>query len=188
MEQTEQKQLELRQKAEAKLLHKPLIFSQPNPGEELLYELLHELSVYEIELEMQNEALRRSQLELEQSRDRYVNLYDFAPVGYVTLNREALIDEINLTAAALFGIERSKLVRRRFASYIAPADRERWHRHFIAVLNSERKLSIELLIESSAGKQFAAMMYCQCQANESNEQVVRIVLADLAERGQAHTA
>lgn len=186
MQSSKQNLMELRQEAEAKLAHKPLIFTQSNPGDELLYELLHELSVYKIELEMQNEALRQSQLELEKSRDRYVNLYDFAPVGYITLNREAMIDGINLTAAALLGIERNMLMRRRFAGYIAKVDRERWHRYFMAVLNSDHKSSCEVLIESGTGNQFSAMLYCQSQTSESNEPVVRIVLADLAEREQAH--
>ena len=74
--------------------------------------LLHELDVTQIELEMQNEALRTSQAELEASRARYAELYDFAPVGYLTLNRTGFIQEINLMACTILGHERRSLKSR----------------------------------------------------------------------------
>ncbi|MHB8950367.1 MAG: hypothetical protein ACYC4S_15075 [Rhodoferax sp.] len=73
-------------------------------------ELLHELQVHQIELEMQNAALREAQLELEASRDRYVDLYDFAPLGYLTLTLDGLIQEVNLTAAGWLGVVRGQLL------------------------------------------------------------------------------
>ncbi len=71
--------------------------------------LLHELHVHQIELEMQNEELRRVQIELEAARDRYRDLYDFAPVGYLTLTREGLITEINRAGATMLGEEPMRL-------------------------------------------------------------------------------
>ena len=70
--------------------------------------LLYELQVHQIELEMQNEELRRASDQMESEREKYSDLYDFAPVGYLTLNREGEIHEANLTGATLLGMERSR--------------------------------------------------------------------------------
>lgn len=101
-------------------------------GEEHETELqivLHELEVYQIELEMQVEELRESRQALEESHNRYVNLYDFAPVGYVTLTDQGMIREINLTGAGMLGIERRWLIDRSFASWIAGPDLPLFRRH-----------------------------------------------------------
>ncbi len=74
--------------------------------------LLHELQVHQIELEMQNEELRRAQGELESARARYFDLFDLAPVGYFTLSEQGLILEANLTGAGLLGVERRELVKK----------------------------------------------------------------------------
>ncbi len=107
-------------------------------------ELLHELQVYQIELEMQNKELRQAQVELEKSRDLYVDFYDFSPVGYITLSHDAIINEINLTGAALLGMEHGKLRHHHFASFIAPQDRDRWHHYFLSVLKHSHKEKCEL--------------------------------------------
>ena len=94
----------LREKAE-KLLseapEKPALMS----GTEL-QKLVHELSVHQIELEMQNEELRRSQEQLEESRGEYADHCDFAPVGYLTFHKRGLVTRANLTACGLLGIEK----------------------------------------------------------------------------------
>src|ERR1017187_9959298 len=112
-------------KAEAQLVNTPASDGLPRSAEELLHELL----VHQIELEMQNEELRSAQVAYEEARDRYVDLYEFAPVGYLTLSREGQIASINLTGSALFGEDRKKLLMRRFEHLIAPVDRERWQQY-----------------------------------------------------------
>ncbi|MHB8205321.1 MAG: PAS domain-containing protein, partial [Desulfomonilaceae bacterium] len=72
--------------------------------------IIHELQVHQVELEMQNEELHRAQVEADRSRERYLDLFDFAPVGYFTLDKNALVLEANLTGADLLGIERISLI------------------------------------------------------------------------------
>ena len=81
---------------------------------------MHELQVHQIELEMQNEELRRAQETIAESRDRYADLYDFAPVGYFTLDPQGLILEVNLTGARLLGAPRDSLLRKPFILFVAP--------------------------------------------------------------------
>ncbi len=130
MKRNDKNSAQLRKEAEERLAHVSKTKLKPHPIEELL----HDLQVHQIELEMQNETLRQSQIELEESRDRYVDFYDFAPVGYVTLNHDGIINEINLTGAALLGVERNNLLRHGFTHFIVPEDRNRWNHHFLNVL------------------------------------------------------
>ena len=95
---------ELRRKAEGRLKEKP---APPEKLAELeTQELVEELRIHQIELEMQNEELRRTQAVVEESRAKYSDLYDFAPVGYLTLNRQGIILEANLTASSSLGKEK----------------------------------------------------------------------------------
>ncbi len=87
-------------------------------------QLVHELQVHQIELEMQNDELRRTQLELETARDRYVNLYDFSPAGHLTLDMHGTIVEANLRAGTLLGVNRNKLIGQPLARFVAAEDAE----------------------------------------------------------------
>jgi two-component system sensor kinase FixL len=168
----------LRSEAEGQLIRAPLTDNPARSAEGLL----HELQVYQVELEMQNETLRQSQVTLEESRDRYVDFYDFAPVGYLTLSRDALITEINLTGATLLGAERSKLVNRRFAQFVASGDLDLWQRHFMAVLRHDSKQSCELEVLRGDGSRMYVQLDSLRLVKEGQAPVVRIVLADIAER------
>ena len=156
---------------------------QPQPGEELLHQLLHELRVHQIELQMQNDELRRTQLALEESRDRYVDLYEFAPVGYLTLTREGIIAEANLTAAKLLGIDRKMLLEHRFASFINPADCDRWHLHFQTVLQHDCP-HCDLALKRSDGSIIQVRLDCK-KSNIANEPSIRVAIIDITELKQA---
>jgi PAS domain-containing protein len=93
--------------------------SSPSTGAAALA-LLHELQVYQVELDMQEEELRRSRAELEATLIRQVQLYDFAPVGCFTVDRASVLRELNLTAAGMLGSERDQLLGRRLDSFLAP--------------------------------------------------------------------
>jgi PAS domain S-box-containing protein len=112
---------DLRRQAEA------LLAAEAIPPEDLSPDqatrLIHELRLHQIELEMQNDELRRSQAILKESRTKYAELYDFAPVGYLTLDHKGRIVEANLPAATLLGVERSKLLNRFFTHFLVEADR-----------------------------------------------------------------
>ena len=90
---------------------------------------LHELRVHQIELEMQNEELRRARAELTAARVRYFDLYDLAPVGYCTLSEQGLILEANLTAATLLGMARGALVKRPLSRFILKEDQDTYYLH-----------------------------------------------------------
>ena len=110
---------------------------------------LHELQVHQIELELQNEELRRVQAELEASRARYFDLYDLAPVGYVTLSEHGLILEANLTAARMLGMARAALLNRPLAHTILPEDQSLYYRHHKLLVETGAPQTCELRMQPS---------------------------------------
>jgi hypothetical protein len=133
--------------------------------------------VHQIELEMQNETLRQTQIELEESRDHYVDLYEFAPVGYLVLASSGLIEQINLTGATLLGAERKPLLQQRFAQYVAPEDRDHWQRQFIRLLQHDENAVRELTLQRADGVRFQARLDCQPLAGATPR--VRIAVTDI---------
>ena len=166
----------LRSEAEAKLAQSLPQGERAQTPEELL----HELRVHQIELEIQNEEVRRAQIAIEESRDRYVNLFEFAPVGYITLTRKGLITGANLTASALLGVDRKKLIKRRFTSFIVEGS-DRWYRHFAHLQQHDSAQRCELLLKRGDGANFHAQLDCVHMPND-NVSSIRIALTDITER------
>ena len=113
---------ELRQHAEALLKKQKKKTGQPQTEADML-RLLHELQVHQIELEMQNAELQEARDDVEAGLEKYTDLYDFAPVGYFSIDEQGLILEVNLTGATLLGVERSKLLKRQLPRFVAPTSR-----------------------------------------------------------------
>lgn len=124
--------------------------------------LIHELLVHKIELETQNEELRRSHATMEEARDRYMDFYEFAPISYITINRAGMISAINLTGAMLLGADRVKLINHRFSTFIAHSDRDHWYRQFMNMMEHDKgdpyKFRLEMI--RSDGSQFHGQLDC----------------------------
>lgn len=147
--------------------------------------LLHELQVHQIELEMQNETLRQSQIELEKARDLYIKSYEFAPVGYLTLSREGLIVEINLTCASLLKDNRSNLVEHRLDSRIVTQDIELWRKYFTSLWSWEgQKSSCEVQLKRGDGTIFPILL-TSTGVTDNTQPVVHMALIDITDRNIA---
>jgi len=171
----------LRMKAEAELARAPRTEKPARSAEELL----HELRVQQVELEMQNEELQRMQIALEESRDRYRNLYELAPIGYLTLSLDDSISEINLTGAALLREDRNKLFGSRFSTFIAPESRDHWHRVFTHAAQQSGDQYCELTLQRGDGSRFHAQLDNIHQLKEGDALTVHLTITDITRHYQA---
>lgn len=172
----------LRAKAEAYLINNSTTETELRTAQELL----HELQVHQVELEMQNEELRRMHNALEASRDRYVDLYEFAPVGYLILTAEGMITEINLTGAKLLGIERNILINKRFARFIVDQDKDSWY-HLLQnmkVRAEDKEQNIELRLLLNNRSLIHAHLDCRRMDVIDGPHVLRVSLTDISKLKQ----
>jgi formate hydrogenlyase transcriptional activator len=142
----------LRKRAEAFLDKHPGAVKETTPGDEK--KLIEDLYIHQIELEIQNEELRRTQSDLETSRDRYSDLYDFAPVGYVTISEKGLILQANHSCAAMVGVERSSLIKKPFSRFVKKEDQDAFYLHRKTLLGTNAKQVCELKLIRKDRTQF----------------------------------
>jgi PAS domain S-box-containing protein len=172
----------LRQKAEAQLRMRESV-SQEKPdalSPETMRTILHELRLHQIELELQNEELRAAQAALDASRAHYFDLYDMAPVGYLTVNESGIILEANLTAATLLGVHRTALEKQPFPRFVIKEDSDIFH----LLINQPLEtgwLSCDLRMVKSDGTTFWAHLMKVSAQDEKGESQCRIVLSDITE-------
>jgi PAS domain S-box-containing protein len=177
----------LRRRAEEFLDRNPDAANEVPVGD--LYKLIEDLHVHQIELEMQNEELRRVQLELEEARDRYSDLYDFAPVGYFTISDKGLILEANLTGVRLLYDERCNLTNGRFSGFIVSDCQDKFYLHCRDVLRSRTNQSCDLQMVTKDGTQFYARLESGAiQAKAGNSLQIRMAVTDISHRAQAREA
>jgi PAS domain S-box-containing protein len=185
-----QEVIELRKQAEIIATQKfPRLQENPAvPSLEETRRMLHELQVHQIELEMQNVELRRAQVELDATRARYFDLYDLAPVGYVTISEKGLILEANLTAATLLSVARGKLIRQPFSSFIIPEGQDAYYLHRKQCLESGEPKACELRMVKKDGSKFWAGLEMTTTLDTNSAPVCRIVMIDNTERKRIEEA
>ena len=150
---------DLRERAEATISRRiSELESRTPPAKEDVLHLVHELEVHEIELEMQNEELRKSQELLSQARDRYSDLYDHAPVGYFTLDSYGKILGVNLTGSELLGYDRPFLIGKPFQMHVAEEYVKRFHLHKEQALTTSVTRQCEVRLQRSDGRSFEAQL------------------------------
>jgi len=153
-------------------------------------ELLHDLQVHQIELEMQNEELRRTQHELEGSRSRYFELYNLAPAGYLTLSEQGLIQEANIAAATMFGVALSALVMQPISRFIFKEDQNLFYLNRKKLLETDEQQAFELRMVNLYGTVFWAHLSTSAKhdittnsgQDADDSLVFSIVLSDITER------
>jgi PAS domain S-box-containing protein len=177
--------LDLRQRALA------IVDGNPSPSKDALgalsgddiWQMLHELRVHQIELEMQNEELRRAQLEIDAARARYFELYDLAPVGYCTVNEATgTILQANLAAATLLGIVRSGLIGQPITRFILGDDQDSYYQHRRRLMSSDETQWCDLRMRAYDGTPFWVQLAAITASEADGTPVLRIMLNDISER------
>jgi PAS domain S-box-containing protein len=172
----------LRARAERKMRGKPKVPESLSTSK--MQALIHELHVHQIELEMQNEQLRHAQEEIEAARERYLELYDYAPVGYLTLNPAGVIQAANLTLVAMLGVERSRLLNSPFNRFVFHADQDRFHLCWRKVVDSNDKQIAEIRLRPIGGALFYSRLEA-IRASEGGETVCRMTISDITQQKRA---
>jgi len=159
--------------------------SMENIPVEDVRKVVEELQIHQIELEMQNEELRSIQYELEQSRKKYSDLYDFAPVGYLTINEEGRIVEANLTAAKQLGMERSILIGKPFSLYAAEDYREELHIHLRKVFKTKQPHTCEIKLNGRSRIYSYVQLVSTYLLDSDGQNLTRTTMTDISDRKQA---
>lgn len=144
--------------------------------------LLHELEVHQIELEMQNEELRYSRRELEQLHEKYYDLYNYAPIGYFTLDLSSQITELNTTGANLLGFTKDRLIKTRFNWYVSPKYTESFMFHIKKAYKSMEKHVFEMGLIRRNGIIFYAHVELLPSQLETGEVQMKMAVVDITER------
>jgi len=144
--------------------------------------LLQSLHDHQIELEMQNEELRNAYIALEESRTRYLSLYEFAPIGYLTLTCEGLINEINLTGTTLLGMARNQLINHHFSALVSQKDGDRWHLFFQQLIRDNVEHDFELELHRNDNSPFDAQLHCRLISDDDKSPTIRVTLTDITQR------
>jgi PAS domain S-box-containing protein len=181
---TSERLRKLRRRAERKAGHDIEALRHQPPAKK--DELLHELRVHQIELEMQNEELRRAQSELDEFHRRYFDLFDLAPVGYFTINRKGLVTEANITGANLLGTTKADLIMKGFSHWIARESQDIYYLHRNQTIESGEPQTCELKLRKSDGNEFVGELISRVELDEEgNFKQLRTAVLDITEHKRA---
>jgi len=179
----------LRRRAEERLIKKGKGLPGEKPGDLPadieMQRLVQELKIHQIELEMQNEELRRARDEAEMEREKYIDIYDFAPVGYCTLDPDGIILRSNLTAARILGIERSRLIGHLFRIHISGDFYATFEEFLKKTFERETTESCEVMFQNRAGEP----RFVQLEARLSEDgKKCRLAMIDITDRKRGEAA
>ena len=166
---------ELRTLAESKIELRSGASSADDP-------VIHELEVHQLELEIQNEELRRAQLEAEEARDRYLDLYELSPVGYLTVDRSGRMLEANRSAETMVGVPKHELIGRAFQSILSEVDADCFYLHLRRVFELKSKQRCEVMINRADGTSFPALLDSIVMVKQA---ICLTTIVDLTEKRKA---
>ena len=174
--------INLRKQAEAVVRGKAAALPKAQYGEPDVAQAFHELQVHQIELELQNEELRRAQVALEALQARYFDLYDLAPVGYFTLDEHGLILEANLTATTLLGVPRGAMIKQPISRFLHSDDKDLYYMHRKRLLDTEDPQAWDMRMLKGDATAFWGHLAATVAQDTEGTDVVRIMLSDVTER------
>ncbi|HVN98288.1 MAG TPA: PAS domain-containing protein [Syntrophorhabdaceae bacterium] len=159
------------------------------PSSDAVEKLIEDLRVHQFELETQNQQLHQAQVTIDESRQQYSDLYDYAPVGYFTFDAKGLILKANLTAATLLNTARGLLTGKPFANFLIPEDRDAFYLHRTGVVRSGTKQTCELRIGRNDGDVLYGLMESvPVKTHENAPLSLWSTLTDITERKRAEEA
>ena len=170
----------LREKAE-KFVYEPNN-NLDNLKSEEIKALFHELQVHQIELEMQNDELKRVYNELEVSKKHYLDLYDNAPVGYILINSDGIIIQTNLTALTLLKLNKKDMVNSKIQNYIYKNDQDIFYMLNKSIINEKKKYDCELRMLKSDGEDFWTNLQVTLAKDESEKPIYKVMIEDITQR------
>jgi PAS domain S-box-containing protein len=151
--------------------------------EKELQAVLHELETYQIELEMQNRELSESREALEESHDRFVNLYDFAPIGYVTFDEQGIMKELNLTLATMLGVERRWLLDRTLSPWVVGSDLPVFRKHIKMCQSGEERVESVIRLLRKDKQVIVVELTSACTNHRiTGERIIRTAVVDVTNK------
>jgi len=169
-----------------KAVARPEISETISPDDML--RLLHEMQVQQVELEIQNEELRLAREDADRMRKQAADLYEFIPVGCITLDHKGRIVNANLSATMLLGIDRSALIMEPLGRYIAPEFQDSYHLKKQAALDDLEPQVCELKMIKGDGSLFWARLDCRTGIDSESNKIFRCVLSDISEQRSSYEA